>query len=63
MTNTKQKRKEAKNHEETNSTSENLKTTQHPRNTQEDSEGDQLGKVELLSVIVLIDETMNYLNT
>ena len=48
----------AKTHEESNSTSENSKTTQYPKNVQETSEGGQLEKVELLSVITFIEETM-----
>ena len=54
---------EAKTHEESNSTSENSKTTQHPKNLQEASEGGQLEKVELLSVITFIEETMKTLAT
>ena len=45
---------EAKTHKETNSSSENSKTTQHRKNTQEASEGGQLEKVELLSVLTFI---------
>ena len=48
----------AKTHEESNSTSENSKTTQYPKNVQETSEGGQLEKLELLSVITFIEETM-----
>ena len=51
----------AKNPEE--STSENSKTMQHPKNVQEASEGGQLGKVELLRVITFIEETMETLAT
>ena len=54
---------EAKTHEESNSTSENSKTTQHPKNVKETSEGGQLEKVELLSVITFIEETMKTLAT
>ena len=53
----------AKTHEESNSTSENSKTTQYPKNVQETSEGGQLEKVELLSVITFIEETMKTLAT
>ena len=51
----------AKTHEE--STSENSKTMQHPKNIQEASEGGQLGKVGLLTVITFIEETMKTLAT
>ena len=54
---------EAKTHKETNSTSENPKPTQHPKNVQETSEGGQLEKVELLSVITFVEETMKTLVT
>ena len=54
---------EAKTHEETNSILENFRTTQHPKNVQEASEGGQLEKLELLSVITLIEETMKTLAT
>ena len=54
---------EAKTHKETNSTSENPKTTQHPKNVEETSEGGQLEKVELLSVITFVEETMKTLVT
>ena len=46
-----------KTHEECNSTSENSKTTPHPKNTQEACEGSQL------SVIIFIEETMETLAT
>ena len=36
---------------------------QHPKNVQEVSEGGQLEKVELLSVIIFIEETMKTLAT
>ena len=54
---------EAKTHEESNITSENSKTTQHQKNIQEASEGGQLEKVELLSVVTFIEETMKTLAT
>ena len=54
---------EAKTHEESNNTSENSKTMQHPKNVQEVSEGGQLEKVELLSVIIFIEETIKTLAT
>ena len=53
----------AKTHEETSSTSENSKTTQHPKNIQEASEGGQLEKLKLASVITFIEETMTTLAT
>ena len=40
---------EDKTHKETNSASENPKTTQHPKNVQEASERGQLEKAELLT--------------
>ena len=55
--------KEAKIRKEINSTYENSKTKQHPKNVHEASEGDQLGKVELLRVITFIEETMKTLET
>ena len=54
---------EAKTHEESNITSENSKTTQHQKNIQKASEGGQLEKVELLSVVTFIEETMKTLAT
>ena len=54
---------EAKSHEESNGTLENSKTTQHPKNVQQASKWDQLEKVELLSVIIFIEETMKTLAT
>ena len=54
---------EVKTHEESNSISENSKTTQHPKNVQEASEGGQSEKVELLSVVTFIKETMKTLAT
>ena len=54
---------QAKTHEKTNSTLENSKTMQNPKNVQEFSEGGQLEKVELLSVITFIEETMKTLTT
>ena len=49
---------EAKSHEESNSTLENSKITQHPKNVQEASGEGQLEKAKLLSVITFIEETM-----
>ena len=54
---------EAKTHEESNSTSGNCKTTQHPKNVQDASEGGQPENVELLNVITFIEETMKTLTT
>ena len=59
----KSKSTEAKTHKESNSTSENFQTMQYPENEQEASEGGQLQKVELLSVITFIKETMKTLAT
>ena len=55
--------KGAKTFEESNSTSENSKTTQHPKNVQEASEGDQPERVELLSIITFMEETLKTLVT
>ena len=54
---------EAKTHEKTSRTSEDSKTMQHPKTVQEASEGGQLEKLELLSVITSIEETMKTLTT
>ena len=54
---------EAKTHEKTNSTSENSKITQHPKNVLMASERGQVEKVELLSIITFIEETMKILAT
>ena len=54
---------EAKTHEESSSTSENSKTTQHPKSVQKAFEGGHPEKVELLSVITFIEETMKTLAT
>ena len=59
----KSKSTEAKTHKESNSTSENFQTMQYPENIQEASERGQLQKVELLSVITFIKETMKTLAT
>ena len=54
---------QAKTHEKTNITSENSKITQRPKHVLEASEGGQLEKVELMSFIKFIEETMKTLAT
>ena len=54
---------ESKTHKDCNITLENPKTTQHPKTVQKASEGGQLEKAELLSVITFIEETMKTLAT
>ena len=54
---------EVKTREESNSTSENSKTMQHPKNVQGTSDEGQVEKVELLSVITFIEATMKTLAT
>ena len=57
------KNTEAKTYEQPNSTSGNSKTTQHPKSVQQASQRGQLEKLELLSVIGFIEETMESLAT